>query len=78
MTQAHCLSCPAWSSLREDLDLADIKDLVIYFKRMMDERDRVYRETALHNPVLDHPAIVEGARKQGVIFFLASCGRAMT
>ena len=28
MTQAHCLSCPAWSSLREYLDLADIKDWV--------------------------------------------------
>ena len=49
MTQIHCLSCPAWSGLREDLDLANIKDMVIYFRKMMDERDRVSRETASHD-----------------------------
>ena len=49
MTQIHCLSCPAWASLRQDLDLADIKDLVTYFRKMMDERDRVSREAASHD-----------------------------
>ena len=49
MTQIHCLSCPAWASLRQDLDLADIKDLVTYFRKMMDERDRVSRGAASHD-----------------------------
>ena len=41
MTQSHCMSCPAWSGLREGLDLTNIKDLVIFFRKLMDERAKV-------------------------------------
>ena len=41
MTQSHCMSCPAWSGLREGLDLTNIKDLVIFFQKLMDERAKV-------------------------------------
>ena len=41
MTQSHCMSCSAWSELREGLDLTNIKDLVIFFRKMMEERAKV-------------------------------------
>ena len=49
MTQSHCLTCTAWSGLREGLDLDNITDLVVFFRRMMKERERVSEETALHD-----------------------------
>ena len=30
-TQAHVMTCPAYSQLREDRDLSKNKDLVVYF-----------------------------------------------
>ena len=41
-SQVHCLSCPAWAHLREDLDMTDmrrIEDMVVYFQRVMKERE---------------------------------------
>ena len=35
MTQSHCMSCSAWSGLREGLDLTNIKDLVIFFRKLI-------------------------------------------
>ena len=37
-SQAHCLRCPAWESLRSDLDLTFLEDLVTYFQRVLKER----------------------------------------
>ena len=41
MTQSHCTTCPAWSDLREGLDLSDINDLVIFFRKLLAERAKV-------------------------------------
>ena len=41
-SQVHCLICPAWTHLREDLDLTDIRcidDMVTYFQRVIKARE---------------------------------------
>ena len=38
MTQSHCLQCPAWEEQRAGLDISDIKNLVKFFRRVLDER----------------------------------------
>ena len=41
-SQVHCLTCPAWSHLREDLDMTDIRcieDMVVYFQRVLRARE---------------------------------------
>ena len=48
MTQSHCLTCTAWVELREGLDLTNIKDLVIFFRKLLVERSKV-KETASHD-----------------------------
>ena len=35
MTQAHCNICPERISIRKDLDLKNLDDLVIYFKHIL-------------------------------------------
>ena len=40
---------PGLGKFKADLGLADIKDLVTYFRKMMDERDRVSRVAASHD-----------------------------
>ena len=45
MTQSHCLVCPAWEELRAGLDLTDIKDLVMFFKRLLEERAKLEKES---------------------------------
>ena len=37
-TQAHILSCPGYEDLREDKDLSSDKDLVGYFRLVMNRR----------------------------------------
>ena len=37
-TQAHILSCPRYEDLREDKDLSSDKDLVGYFRLVMNRR----------------------------------------
>ena len=41
MDQAHCLHCPAWSELRTGLDMTNIMDLVVYFRKLLTERARL-------------------------------------
>ena len=41
MTQSHCMVCPAWAELRMGLDLTDIKDLVKFFRMLLEERTRM-------------------------------------
>ena len=41
-SQVHCLICPAWSTLREDLDWTDVQsidDMVTYFQRVMKAKE---------------------------------------
>ena len=58
MTQSHCAVCPAWQELRDGLDLTDIRDLVTYFRRLLEERAKMDKEsvsqkTALHDSCTD-------------------------
>ena len=39
-TQSHCLTCPAWSEIREGLELTRIEDLVVFFRKLVVERLR--------------------------------------
>ena len=41
MTQSHCMECPAWMELRVGLDLTDIRDLVMFFKKLLEERAKL-------------------------------------
>ena len=41
MTQSHCLTCTAWEDIREGLDMENIKDLVIFFRKLLVERSKV-------------------------------------
>ena len=46
-SQVHCLICPVWTHLREDLDLTDIRcidDMVTYFQREKKRRKREREE----------------------------------
>ena len=53
MDQGHCIRCPAWAELRKDLDLTNISDLVIFFRKLLSERARLEAEnveqTASHD-----------------------------
>ena len=61
MTQSHCLTCSAWSKLREGLDLTHIGDLVKFFRKLLVEREKV-RRTALHDSGFQaFQSLVEGA-----------------
>ena len=45
MTQGHCLECPAWVDIRKGLDLTNIADLVIFFRKMLAERSSMEAES---------------------------------
>ena len=47
MSQSHCLECPAWDKLRVGLDLTNIMDMVAYFRKLLDERDRQEKEDVM-------------------------------
>ena len=41
-SQVHCLTCPAWSHLREHLDMTDIRfieDMIVYCQRVLRARE---------------------------------------
>ena len=40
MTQSHCVICPGLAALRDGLDIDDIGDMVIFFRKLMIERSR--------------------------------------
>ena len=42
LSQSHFLVCPAWKELRVGLDLKQIKDLTIFFRRLLLERAKLY------------------------------------
>ena len=37
-TQAHCLVCPRWDKMRQDLDIDKIGGMVTFFQRLLKER----------------------------------------
>ena len=41
MTQDHCLECPAWEELRRGLEMSNIDDLVVFFRKLLVERAKV-------------------------------------
>ena len=44
MTQSHCLDCPAWSTIRKDLNLTKIEDLVKIFRSLLSKRAKSEKE----------------------------------
>ena len=54
MTQDHCLECPAWEELRMGLEMSNIDDLVVFFRKLLVEREKwevkdVSEKTASHD-----------------------------
>ena len=49
LTQSHCISCSDWSNLREGLDLISIKDMVTFFRKLLEERAKVCEKTTSHD-----------------------------
>ena len=43
----HCLDCHAWTELRKGLDLTNISDLVVFFRKLLAERTRLEEEGVL-------------------------------
>ena len=41
MSQSHCLACSAWTDIRMGLDMTRIEDLVVFFKKLLVEREKV-------------------------------------
>ena len=41
MTQSHCVRCPAWTEQRAGLDLTNIDDMVVFFRKLLAERTRL-------------------------------------
>ena len=37
-TQSHCLVCPHWEGIREDLDMDRMEGMVTFFQRLLTER----------------------------------------
>ena len=40
MTQSHCTICPGMAELRVGLEMDDIGDMVIFFRKLMIERSK--------------------------------------
>ena len=45
MTKGHCLECPAWADIWQGLDLTNIADLVIFFRKMLAEKSGIEAES---------------------------------
>ena len=56
MTQDHCLECPAWEELRRGLEMSNIDDMVVFFRKLLLERAKlevkdVSQKTASHDSI---------------------------
>ena len=40
-SQSHCLECPAWEEMRKGLDLTNIMDMATFFRKLINERERL-------------------------------------
>ena len=38
-TQCHAMICLGWAEQRDGLDLAKMSDMVVFFRRLLDEKD---------------------------------------
>ena len=52
LNQSHCVLCPAWEQQREGLDLTKIEDLVIFFREMLSEMDKLEKRKKMGPPGL--------------------------
>ena len=43
-SQCHAMECPGWQEHRSGLDLAKLEDMVIFFKRILEDKDRARNE----------------------------------
>ena len=41
LTQSHCMTCSAWSDLRDGLDMTNTTDLPKFFRKLLAEQDRI-------------------------------------
>ena len=48
MMQRHYLACPARSELRQGLGITNIKDMVVFFRKLLVKRAKVRQKTATH------------------------------
>ena len=40
LSQSHCAVCPAWEEQRRGLNLSKVEDLVIFFRKMLLEKEK--------------------------------------
>ena len=52
-SQSHCMVCPAWGKCREGLDLTNILDLVVFFRKVLDERAKLDAKNVLGTAMHD-------------------------
>ena len=43
-TQCHALTCPGWQEQRAGLDLSSLEDMVTFFSRVLEDKDRKKKE----------------------------------
>ena len=43
-SQCHTMECTGWQEHRSGLDLAKLEDMVIFFKRILEDKDRARNE----------------------------------
>ena len=41
MTQSHCTACQGWLQLRDGLDMTKSDDLVVFFRKLLVEMEKV-------------------------------------
>ena len=40
MSQSHCMTCMEWAEIRVGLDMNNIDDLVVFFRKLLSEREK--------------------------------------
>ena len=46
-TQCHAMICLGWGEQRDGLDLANMNNIVVFFRRLLDEKDGKNRDKGL-------------------------------
>ena len=53
MSQSHVLECSAWKEIKRGLDLTDIEDLVVFFRKMLAERTKLEEDVLMKTASYD-------------------------
>ena len=61
MSQSHVLECSAWTEMKRGLDLTDIEDLVVFFRKMLAERTKLEKDVSMKTA--SHDSDDEGAHR---------------